>query len=150
MSIDHDAPTSEQLRDTAAERDAHYFLGNKLEPFSIGRQLAAQRLAFDGASPLENDILLVFLCTLPPDEVDRARGEEGKQELRRKMQAWAESQGITIAMERDPDREGSRYASPATRDIQRASGEIWNELAASEFKVKRKPGEAGAPADPNG
>lgn len=137
----------------AANRDAYYYLGEKLEPFTLGRQLAAQRLAGDGASLLENDILLVFLCTLKPDAIDAARGESGKSTLRAMMNEWAQAKGVSIAMESDPDNAGKmRYASNETREVQRVADEIWRDMTATAFTVKekkRRPGEKIDAPDPN-
>lgn len=118
-----DFETEQSPKETAAERDAHYFLGSPLYPFSFSRQCALQRLVGDASSTLENSVLLVYLCTAEPAEIERTRTPKGKDDFRAKMQTWADSQKITMR-------------SHAGREVVRVADEIWTELDESDFEVK--------------
>ncbi len=126
----------EELIETAAERESFYWQGKKLEPFSFGRQAAAQRIGAEGASTIENAVLLVYLCTLTPNEIDRVRGEDEIKAFRARMNEWADSQGVTLA-DRGP--------------VTEVANQIWGEMAASRFKLaaKKEAGKTEA-APPNG
>lgn len=113
----------EELIETAAERDAFYWKGAPLKPFSFLRQAAAQRIGAEGASATENAVLLVYLCTLEPRDIDKVRGEEEIAAFRLRMNEWADREGVTLA---------TRQA------ITEMANRIWDEMAASQFKLAPK------------
>lgn len=134
MSADFEKPTHEAMRENAAERQAHYFLGDKLEPFSLGRQLALQRVGTTG-SELENALLLIFLCSTPAEIIDRlTRDFAGITEFRRLMERWGEEKGLSIGAELVEGR--FVYSSETTRKLVAKANEIWEETYASSFKPK--------------
>jgi hypothetical protein len=133
MSADFEKPTHEELREDAAEREAHYFLGEKLEPFSLGRQMAIQRIGTT-SSEVENALLLVFICTLSPEGIDRlSRDAIGMGELRLKMEAWGGAKGVSIHM---TDREGVRRYNETTEQLIAVANRIYDEIDAGSFKPK--------------
>jgi len=114
---------------TAADRQ-HYFQGSKLEPFSFGRQSAAQRLSMSDESQLEAATLLIYLCTLGEgpfnesretgiDRIDRARGEKELRIFRQEMAKWADGKKI-------------RLGSTIAKEIQSIANDIWTDLLVSE------------------
>jgi hypothetical protein len=126
--IDLDAPESpEQLRETAAEMPSFYFLGEELKPFSLGRQLAFERVvAGSGSNSLELCMAMVYLCTI--DTYERTRTQSEKESFRSEMVKWAEAKGINI-----------RKENHAGEECKRIGDEILAALEASEFDVKLKP-----------
>lgn len=144
-------PEERELRqvDAAARESAHeqifapadWFpcgkVGGKeapLEPFSFGRQCAAQRLGISARSPLESAVLVVYLCTLPRQVVAKVRTPEAEVKFREQMEDWA-------------DRLGIGFASKTERQISAIASAIWSSLAASDGSPKIT-GSAGTP-DPN-
>lgn len=138
MNTVPDFESPEEIRDTASSREAFYFLGQKLEPFSLGRQLAIQRIRTTN-SELENALMVVFLCTLTGDEIDRlTRDSEGKAEFRRRMETWGEQNAIGIgAVVIDGV---LQYASENTRRLVETAERIWAETDASQFRPKAPSG----------
>ena len=66
-----------------------FFQGDPLKPFSFGRQMALQRIASMGSlSALESSTLLVYLCTLEREEIERTRTQDGLARFHEKMEAW--------------------------------------------------------------
>ncbi len=129
-----DFENREETIETAAERDAHYWKGRALHPFSFSRQAAVQRVMVDGASSLENSVAVIYACTLEPKELDRARGEKEVAAFRERMSQWADAEGINIA-----------NSEPVFQLV----GDIWREIEASQFKIASKPGEKAEPAPKN-
>lgn len=128
------AQASADAKESAAAEK--FFRGQKLHPFSFGRQAAAQRLQCS-ESGMESDAMLIFLCTLLSDEIDAARGEEETAKLRRRFHEWADENKIGIA-------------SPARKEITRLANEIWMELQAAWHEPEPgKDGERVAPPSPN-
>lgn len=132
---DFDTPTAE-TRETAAEAPTHYFQGIPLHPFSFSRQAACQRVAGDAASRLENATILVYICTLTPEEVERTRDPDLRIKFYAAMGAWADKHRISLASE-------------AGKQVQLVAAKIWAELHASDFKVQPKKGEKREPVSPN-
>jgi hypothetical protein len=122
MNLDIDNPTESDLRETAAERDGHYFRGILLHGFSFSRQAAAQRLMVGNPGDLESAVLLVYLCTLSPVDIEATRTLPGRVTFYDAMGAWADAQGINLR-------------SQAGKDVIKLADEIWAELAASEFDI---------------
>lgn len=133
-----DGPSDDQLRETAAEREAHYWKGRRLETLSFGRQAACQRLMGDGFGPMENAVLLVYLCTLTDVEIDAVRTEGQRAEFRAQMNKWADAEGINLHNR---------------GDVMQLADEIYGELAASSYKLAPKAPAKGSKPDsppPNG
>jgi hypothetical protein len=122
--------TPEQLLETAAERDAFYWRGQRLEPFSFLRQAAAQRIVQEGSSEIEDSVLLVYLCTLPASEIDAARGKAKIAEFRAKMAEWCDREGVTVA----------DYG-----DILKLAAEIFQEVEASRSRPEKTKGPTETP-----
>lgn len=111
----------EQLRETAAGREAFYFRGTKLHPYSFGRRSALARMLYEGIAPIEFYALVVFICLKTPDELDQVRSPEERKAFRQQLGEWADSQG--------PGFEAS---------VQSAGEQIIAEHEASEFQLKPK------------
>ncbi len=127
MSIDFEEPSTEQLVETAAQMPTLYFLGEALQPFSLGRQLASQRvLGGLSRSDLQTSLAIVYLCTLKPSEYERTRVPSEIPPFLSRMEAWAESKGIGLK------------GNPG-KEVVRIADEIWAALDASDFDVKLKP-----------
>jgi hypothetical protein len=138
MSTDFERQTPEELREQAAERPCHYFLGEKLEPFSLGRQMALQRIGTSG-SELENALLLIFLCSTPVAVINQlTRDPEGIEKYRAMMEEWGAKKGLNIGATVGPDGR-LQYSGENTRQLVERAEEIWAETDASSFKSKNAP-----------
>jgi len=119
----------QQIDDAATS--VHHWRGKKLYPFSFERECAYERLGLDGESNLESCAAIVFLCTLGDeiaenkttgiDIIESARGKDGIRAFRQRMNAWADSQGIT-----GNNAEGI--------EVIRVGLGIWRETKVSRFK----------------
>jgi hypothetical protein len=90
MSTDFDAEADQPTQEIAKN---HEWNGKPLFPFSVGRQMAFQRLDVAGQSIYEAACALVRLCQMTPEEVNRVRGAEVEPFLLG-LPAWAEKEGI--------------------------------------------------------
>jgi hypothetical protein len=131
-------PSDEQLRETASEMPVHYFLGEALKPFSIGRQLACQRvMSGTGGSALETAMVVVFSCALERHALEWTRTPEGRDKFFSDLEAWATQKGINMR-------------NHAGAEVIRIADDIWAELEASEGKPQIKASQASKdPPDPN-
>jgi hypothetical protein len=120
MKIDIESKT-EDLIETAGEREAHYFLGTKLEPYSFCRRSAVWRVVGDGLSTLEIYAVIIFACMKSREELDRVRTDEQRSEFRKQVEQWADEVG--------PEFEEA---------VQKVGSEILKEMNASAFKLKPK------------
>lgn len=95
------------------------FLGEKLPyRFSFERQAVAQ--CFGDNSAAENDLMIVFLCTLDSDEINilRARGASA---FRKQMNTFAEKVGYSIHSKNQARIEARRVADAIFSDLAKAS-----------------------------
>lgn len=106
------------------------FAGQRLEPFSFSRKALLQRMRC-WESPAENDVAIVYVCTLADDAVDDARGE-GVRKARIEMGRWAEKQRIGLT-------------GKARGRIATIAADIWAEYEAAEAEPEGITG-----ASPNG
>ena len=128
------AEKADTLRETAAERDAHYFMGQRLFPLSFSRQAAIQRVHCGGGE-VEAAVMLVFMCVCTPETIEQyTRYAENHAKFNQLKDEWAQAQGITIQVITDGPETG-QYASQATRQLVAVANEIWDELSASNFKA---------------
>lgn len=132
-SIDLESDQSdEQLTETAAERNAHFFRGETLYPYSFGRRAALGRMLYEGIAPIEFYALVVFICLRTPEELDQVRSPEERKAFREKLYEWADTVGA-----------GFEEAVQATAE------QIIAEHEASEFKLKPKQDQVSQePSDP--
>ncbi len=96
MNADQDIEmsTDEALISALTPRKISGALGEiELQPFSAGRQFIASDLCYptDGIC---NRIITVWICTLSPEEVLKAR--LNVETARREALAWAEAQGYSL------------------------------------------------------
>lgn len=128
MSIDLEQDQSpEELRETAAEMPTFFFLGEELKPFSIGRQLACERVLGRALSKeRETALIIVYMCTIERADYEKTRTHHGIDDFHRAMNAWAEAKGLTIR-------------NHAGREAMRIADEIWDLLDASEASPHPKP-----------
>lgn len=68
--------------------------GIELQPFSWGRRAALQRLLRDEMSFAETALLVVYLCTKTPGQIDAIRGDDAKRAFRLEMEQWADEHQI--------------------------------------------------------
>ena len=113
----------------------HYFQGKKLEPFSFARQSAFQRLRIGSESALESAAMLVFLCLQKPEQIDRARGEEGCAAFRLACSEWADANKIGVAY---TDDKGVRHGSKAGHAVRDLADAIWTEIAEADSEPDLK------------
>lgn len=138
MSTDLEADLSEeQLREQAAEMPAHFFLGEPLKPFSMGRQLACERVLGRALSKeRETALIMVYVCTLEPQQYEQTRTLAAIERFHQAMHEWAESKGITIR-------------NHAGKEAMRISDLLWDELDASDSVPHLKPDQKSKePPDP--
>lgn len=144
--IDFEADDAPTERAQIGERYAIYFLGTKLEPYSLGRQLAFDRITNVRGSGVDNPRLyssfeqgltMLFVCTKTPRQLDAIRTEEDRRAFTEERDKWAEALNISSY-----NKKGS--------EVFRVAGLIMSEVDGSEFRVKPKPPVPGAlPEDPN-
>jgi hypothetical protein len=100
--------TPEKRRDADAEADIlptqeigriYEWNGKPLQPFSVGRHCALQRLKVVGGSVLESAATLVRLCELSPAEVSAIRGDECDRFLS-DLEAWMDANGVGLGAAR--------------------------------------------------
>ena len=117
----------------------------ELNPFSSGRKFAAQRLGIATKSSLESAAILVFLCLLPRQRIDAARGTrwidgelvDTESKFREDMEAWCDQIGV-----------GFDSGTPAVAELRRIADEIWEAEDASRSQPKFPKGNGGTP-NPN-
>jgi hypothetical protein len=128
---DFETPT-EQLLETAGEREAHYFKGQKLHPYSFCRRATVIRLIGEPMSSVEFFAAVILVCMKTADECDRLRGDF-HQAFRKEIYDLAD---------RTDDFE---------EEVQRVGLEIVREANAGNHKLKPRTGQPseGSP-DPNG
>lgn len=117
----------------------------ELHPFSSVRRIAYQRLGISSRSSIESGAGVVFLCLMPREEIDMARGSrwiDGKlvnteSAFREKMENWLDAIGF-------------RFGEDVwqAKEIERIANEIWLREAASE-SVPKFPKGNGGKANPN-
>lgn len=115
----------------AAHSAAHFFKGERLEPFSIDRQFVWQRMTQD-VRPLEEDCWIVFLCTLRGDEGEDLMDNStpaGKRELRKQFKQWCHTVGLSILDE-----------NPVRKEVRELANQIWTEIMSSTFTEKGSTG----------
>lgn len=98
------------------------FAGQILQKFSFDRQAAWQRM--NAVASSESDLLIIFLCLTPIEEVRTIRYDDEKTAFLAKMAEWCESLGITI----DKENEGRKAANV-----------IANQIASDMKKVRFRP-----------
>jgi len=134
MKIDIEAPDHETSIE-AGEMATIFFKGEALKPFSLGRQLAFQRLVRTSGL-FEKAMLIVYLCTLERDQIERSRTDEGAK-LFVDMEKWAEERGVAIAGE-------------GMKSIMDVANAVWKTMEESAFEVKPKETKrAEGSSDPN-
>ncbi len=120
----------QQKIEVAAGR-VHFYKGQRLEPFSVARQAAFQRMGANSwESTLEGLGMIVYLCTLGEklvdgnltgiDCIERARGEDEIKKFRKLFFAWLEKEGVTFN-----NNEG--------REIGKIGEAIWEDTKVSRF-----------------
>lgn len=124
----------------------YHFGKHQLFPFSFARQTAFQRLEVGSSSPLESATMVVYLCTLSPRAIDRARGDEGCRAFRLACAEWADSHKIGVNY-RGAD--GAIHGSVAGDAIKKIADEIWTDIASSTSEPNL-PDSDWAPPNPNG
>ena len=130
-----------------ADLGTTYYLGKRLlYPFSFARQTAFQRLEVGSSSPLESATTLVYLCTLPPRVIDRARGDEGCRAFRLACAEWADAQKIGVNYRGE---DGVIRGSVAGDAVKKIADEIWTDIA-SATSEPNLPDSDWAPPNPNG
>ena len=124
-----------------------YYLGKRLlYPFSFARQTAFQRLEVGSSSPLESATTLVYLCTLSPRVIDRARGDEGCRAFRLACAEWADAQKIGVNYRGE---DGVIRGSVAGAAVKTIADEIWTDIASTRSEPNL-PDSDWAPPNPNG
>lgn len=129
-------PSPEELRDTAAEREAHYFQGTQLHPFSYDHEAAFWRYKSGvgrNDSGLEQNVALLNLCMMTADECDALREKAEFQGFRKRCREWAKEHKLTSM-------------NAMGKQVMAAVDAIWDELKASEFEVV--PPKDSEPLDP--
>jgi hypothetical protein len=117
----------DQHREEASEMPTQFFLGEALKAFSIGRQLACERiLGRSGSREKETAMVIVYVCTLDERDLEKTRTPDGIKTFHQEMYKWAEAKGITLR-------------NHASREIVRVADLIWDQLDASDFDVKLRP-----------
>ena len=123
-----------------------YYFGKRfLYPFSFARQTAFQRLEVGSSSPLESATTLVYLCTLSPRVIDRARGDEGCRAFRLACAEWADAQKIGVNYRGE---DGVIRGSVAGDAVKKIADEIWTDIA-SATSEPNLPDSDWAPPNPN-
>ena len=123
-----------------------YYLGKRLlYPFSFARQTAFQRLEVGSSSPLESATMVVYLCTLSPRAIDRARGDEGCRAFRLACAEWADAQKIGVNYRGE---DGVIRGSVAGDAVKKIADEIWTDIA-STTSEPNLPDSDWAPPNPN-